>query len=304
MKLVKPERSIESSAQIFSRKSFSNGRGRVFKSVFNNHELFSELKREELDEVSKFFQFFMNYEEKLEFSVDFRDIVYDVPFRGWNGGQHNDQAYDAVGVIFKALERESWRKRYQLVARSVENMEHRYRLAIRHLGIRQSMIKELVVENDKLEDNLRMQYNIRIKQQRELDKIKHPHRYVTGKNNLNRKKNKLNKNQKSTIKALLNTIVKKNEKMNEDPKNWITHIHMERLHGMDCHYCGLPASESNGTEEYRYNGIDRKDSSRGYIKGNVVSCCRTCNTVKMDKSYEEFIAMYRGWAERVLDKTK
>ncbi len=38
-----------------------------------------------------------------------------------------------------------------------------------------------------------------------------------------------------------------------------------------------------------YNGIDRIDSSKGYIQGNVVTCCRTCNVAKMDMDYKEFI---------------
>jgi hypothetical protein len=38
-------------------------------------------------------------------------------------------------------------------------------------------------------------------------------------------------------------------------------------------------------------GLDRVDSSEGYLKQNVVSCCKTCNIIKHDSlSVEETIA--------------
>ena len=47
-----------------------------------------------------------------------------------------------------------------------------------------------------------------------------------------------------------------------------------------CSYCG------NNIETI---GIDRVDSSVGYIVSNVVSCCTWCNTMKLNSSYDEFI---------------
>lgn len=44
-----------------------------------------------------------------------------------------------------------------------------------------------------------------------------------------------------------------------------------------------------------YNGIDRVDNSRGYVKGNVVSCCKFCNYAKKKFSADEF----RSWLRRV-----
>ena len=38
-----------------------------------------------------------------------------------------------------------------------------------------------------------------------------------------------------------------------------------------------------------YMGIDRINNSVGYIEGNVVPCCSTCNFMKGGKSYEEYI---------------
>lgn len=37
------------------------------------------------------------------------------------------------------------------------------------------------------------------------------------------------------------------------------------------------------------NGIDRLDSSIGYIQGNIVPCCSRCNYAKLDRSEEEFL---------------
>ena len=40
-----------------------------------------------------------------------------------------------------------------------------------------------------------------------------------------------------------------------------------------CHYCGI-------IQEKGFNGIDRLDSSEGYIISNCVSCCEMCNYMK------------------------
>jgi hypothetical protein len=69
------------------------------------------------------------------------------------------------------------------------------------------------------------------------------------------------------------------------------------LTGNPCHYCdALPSNEFgwrndasyNGT--FVYNGIDRKDNSKGYTLDNVVSACNTCNKAKRTMTYDQFIA--------------
>jgi hypothetical protein len=59
-----------------------------------------------------------------------------------------------------------------------------------------------------------------------------------------------------------------------------------------CYYCGAEPSQvkkykkANGN--YIYNGIDRFDNAKGYIKDNCVPCCKQCNTAKMEMSADEF----------------
>jgi 5-methylcytosine-specific restriction endonuclease McrA len=63
----------------------------------------------------------------------------------------------------------------------------------------------------------------------------------------------------------------------------------------ECHYCGVKNSNKHIyklphiSHIFYYNGIDRIDSSKGYIRGNVLSCCKKCNVAKSDMKYDEFI---------------
>jgi hypothetical protein len=63
-----------------------------------------------------------------------------------------------------------------------------------------------------------------------------------------------------------------------------------------CHYCGTERSNVYNqhqrigrNEEFRYNGIDRKDNEIGYVSSNVVSSCVVCNRGKNSMSYEEYV---------------
>lgn len=62
------------------------------------------------------------------------------------------------------------------------------------------------------------------------------------------------------------------------------------LINMECFYCGKPAP----------NGIDRRDNSKGYIKGNCVACCKHCNYAKGDLSEEVF----KIWIQRLVKNTQ
>jgi hypothetical protein len=72
---------------------------------------------------------------------------------------------------------------------------------------------------------------------------------------------------------------------------------------MPCTYCGKEPSNvfyvryrTDGKAarvpglDIRYSGLDRVDSSKGYIHGNVVPCCGECNLLKNDGSLDDFFA--------------
>jgi hypothetical protein len=56
------------------------------------------------------------------------------------------------------------------------------------------------------------------------------------------------------------------------------------LWGEPCHYCNTPIDGI---------GVDRVDSTQGYEVGNVVSCCVTCNRMKLDMSTQDFVTHLR-----------
>ncbi len=74
------------------------------------------------------------------------------------------------------------------------------------------------------------------------------------------------------------------------------------LTSSECFYCGakplhiqtVPKTNS----EYKFNGIDRINNSRGYVYDNCVPSCETCNKAKRVLDANEFIQ----WAIRIADK--
>ncbi len=73
----------------------------------------------------------------------------------------------------------------------------------------------------------------------------------------------------------------------------LTQKHFKFLTKQNCYYCGSPPTDSYKNIINNYsrpvNGVDRKNSSIGYSKKNCAPCCKTCNTMKMDLSHDEFI---------------
>ena len=75
----------------------------------------------------------------------------------------------------------------------------------------------------------------------------------------------------------------------------------------NCYYCGIEPSKTYNTKKangglivrgsYTYNGIDRIDSTIGYIIDNCVPCCKNCNYAKNDMSVEEF----DSWLKRIFE---
>jgi hypothetical protein len=78
--------------------------------------------------------------------------------------------------------------------------------------------------------------------------------------------------------------------------------HVRDLILSPCHYCKVSSSNTFNTrnssgevESLSHNGIDRVDSSKGYVDGNVVPCCKICNTAKLNLTVDEFY----DWVRRV-----
>lgn len=82
-------------------------------------------------------------------------------------------------------------------------------------------------------------------------------------------------------------------------KKWaLTFDEFVAITSRPCTYCGVAWSREygqrtdgrsfNGT--YRYNGIDRIDSAKGYIIWNCAPCCKHCNFAKNDMPVDAFKA--------------
>lgn len=65
-----------------------------------------------------------------------------------------------------------------------------------------------------------------------------------------------------------------------------------------CYYCGSPPSNRQTVEWnkdiFLYSGLDRTDNRKGYIEGNVVSCCITCNRAKQTLSQDTFLSWVKN----------
>lgn len=71
----------------------------------------------------------------------------------------------------------------------------------------------------------------------------------------------------------------------------LTDDECKEMFSSNCHYCGSPPTKLAKTskKDFTYNGIDRKNSSIGYVKDNCVPCCEGCNYLKVSISYDDFI---------------
>ena len=72
-----------------------------------------------------------------------------------------------------------------------------------------------------------------------------------------------------------------------------------------CFYCGNGPSNLHKhcrrkNEGLAYNGIDRRNSKKGYDIENVVSCCAECNYAKNDTEEHHFYE----WISRVHNNLK
>jgi hypothetical protein len=64
----------------------------------------------------------------------------------------------------------------------------------------------------------------------------------------------------------------------------------------DCSYCGsLPDQQYYDRTELKYNGMDRVNNRLGYITGNCVTCCGTCNRAKNNMH----VTSFEAWLNQV-----
>jgi len=81
-----------------------------------------------------------------------------------------------------------------------------------------------------------------------------------------------------------------------------------KLISSNCYYCGVePNSKWFGTKRtivnsdtFRYNGVDRKNNSVGYVLDNCVPCCKICNNSKSTLTEEEWF----NWIKRIYENQK
>lgn len=79
--------------------------------------------------------------------------------------------------------------------------------------------------------------------------------------------------------------------------------HCLALFGGECYLCGclrFSTVKTRSGQEFSYNGIDRVDPLKGYVVGNVESCCIRCNRAKSNMTMLEF----RTWFKSVSDRIK
>ncbi len=80
----------------------------------------------------------------------------------------------------------------------------------------------------------------------------------------------------------------------------LTYTDCKKLFRSSCFYCGTPPASLMVTGGKRrcsakYNGIDRMDNELGYVPGNVVPCCSTCNFAKNNLPF----STWRRWVRRL-----
>ncbi len=90
-------------------------------------------------------------------------------------------------------------------------------------------------------------------------------------------------------------------------KVYLSYVHSAKSRGLDwiftkaearmiferpCFFCKRPPfairTARNCRGSFTFSGIDRLDSSLGYVRGNCVPCCKDCNYMKRDLPLVEF----------------
>lgn len=104
-------------------------------------------------------------------------------------------------------------------------------------------------------------------------------------------------NRRLVIERRLFTVFRVQSKRREK-KVGISFKNFSEIINKNCFYCDSEPSNvfvHVTGETYKYSGIDRIDNKIGYIKHNVVPCCKICNKAKNEMTTDEFL----DWLKRV-----
>ena len=127
-------------------------------------------------------------------------------------------------------------------------------------------------------------------------------------------KNKNSDREKAML-LLVYSPLKKRHRQKFNNENYIDFDTFKNLSLCNCFYCNSEPLNTQPDIRYgkkekliitdfvlKYNGIDRIDSSKGYENNNVVSCCKNCNSAKMELSTKHFknhiIKIYNHFANK------
>ncbi|MCK4640635.1 MAG: hypothetical protein KAU06_04795 [Candidatus Marinimicrobia bacterium] len=69
----------------------------------------------------------------------------------------------------------------------------------------------------------------------------------------------------------------------------ITLQDVEDIIFQDCYYCGKKPAQKVERDEKLYNGIDRFDNDKGYVRENLVPACGKCNRRKRQADFQEYL---------------
>lgn len=72
----------------------------------------------------------------------------------------------------------------------------------------------------------------------------------------------------------------------------LTEDEFEKLTQQNCVYCGGSPNgiiRPKSVGAYVYNGIDRRDNTKGYTQENCVPCCKICNFAKHELTIDDFL---------------
>lgn len=121
--------------------------------------------------------------------------------------------------------------------------------------------------------------------------------------------NRIENREDAILRREYSHLKKRNRKFT-DNDNVIDYKEYKEIVTSPCYFCGSVGSRSIhdrlrvrgitytcSDEVLHINGVDRIDSSNGYVKGNCIPCCTTCNYAKNTMTIEQF----KIWIKRVYE---